>query len=117
MLKAKLAAVAAIAVLASGCATHGQTGALLGATIGAAVGGPIGAGAGAAASGAFVGGVVGGGVGNLADKHSHKTVVVEKSSATVVTPAKVEVAPVQTYTPAATDTSTTTVTTTKKVRE
>lgn len=117
MLKAKLAAVAAIAVLASGCATHGQTGALLGATIGAAVGGPIGAGAGAAASGAFVGGVVGGGVGNLADKRSHKTetVVVEKSSTTVVQPVKVVEAPVQTYTPAATES--TTVTTTKKVRE
>lgn len=118
MLKAKIAACAAIAMLATGCATHKQTGQLAGAVIGAAVLGPVGSGAAAHAAGALVGGAVGAGIGGkMAERSDARNV---KASTTVVTESRTSYstpAPVAQETTVQRDTSETTVVTKKKVRE
>ena len=65
-----------IGVLAVGCETQGQTGALIGSGVGAGVGAVVGHQSGHAAGGALIGGAVGGGtgyiVGNEADKKQQR---------------------------------------------
>ena len=100
MMKAKIAAAAAIALFATGCATHQQTGTLIGAIAGTAIGGPIGGTAaahiGAGIAGGVIGGAVGSSVGKRMDEKNRKTVVVEKATTvTYVAPAPVvQVTPV-----------------------
>lgn len=82
----KLAAIAAAAVLATGCATKAQTGALIGGVVGAAALGPVGGTAAVhwaiGALGASVGAVFGGAIGKQLDEkdRGHIATSIERSS-------------------------------------
>lgn len=70
----KIGAIAAAAVIATGCATHEQTGMLVGAAVGGVAGAAIGSGTGAIVAGVVgtgIGAIVGGSVGRHMDKQDH----------------------------------------------